>query len=268
MTSPHDPFLRSLIARFLQPGVIGLAIVGSYSRGTQDPYSDVDLDIFVDELPQDSYTLRFLDGKLVSVKYLLLRDEFDSLTKPESAVWAVPGLRQMQILTDEQGELARLRQVALDFDWSTLQAAANDYAACELALCSEEAHKIMGGLLNEDESRVLYASWGMFKDLSFAAAVQAGLMIETENRIFSLIQERFSEHPDWVRAFRLSFGMDVEAGVPAYRTRGLASLDLFEQTAVLFKDILTGENREVTGNTLQLIASFRTSFNPMRLNRK
>ena len=59
------------------------------------------MDIFVDTLPDDTYTLRILSGKLISLKYIRPADEFDSLTKPERAIWAVPGLRQMQILLDE-----------------------------------------------------------------------------------------------------------------------------------------------------------------------
>lgn len=261
MTHTLDPFLETLIARLNKPGVIGLAITGSYSRGVQDEYSDVDLDIFVETLPEDTYTLRLFDGKLVSLKYIRLADEFASLTKPERAIWSVQGLRQMRILLDESGAIARLKQAAIDFKWDALQPAADLYAVKELMSCAEEAQKLMGGLLKENESKVLYASWGMFKNLSFAAAVQAGLMIDTENRIFEMMEMHFSkDHPGWVRAFRLSFGMDVEPGSPAYQTRGLGALDLYEQTALLFKDLRSDDHREVIENTLQLITSFKQSF--------
>lgn len=254
----EDPFFKNLAARLNQPGVVGLALTGSYTRGAQDAHSDVDVDIFVESLPAETYTLRIIDGRLVSLKYLLLRDEYTSLTKPEKAVWAVPGLKQMHILVDETGQLAKLKQTAFDFNWQKLQPAANEYAVAELMGCSEEAQKIIGGLLREDESKALYAAWGMFKNLSYAAAVQAGLMIESENRIFDLMQTHFKENPAWVRAFRLSFGMDVgDADIPAYQTRGHAALDLYQQSALLFADLITDEHREVIENTLKLISSFR-----------
>lgn len=255
----NDPFLVSLIAWLNRPGLIGIAITGSYSRGAQDRYSDVDVDIFVAELPEESYTLHLFNGKLVSLKYLRLADELTSLTKPEKAVWAAPGLRQMKILLDENGELARLKQAAENFNWHNLQTAADDYAVEQLMGCAEEAQKIMGGLMQDSESKVLYASWGMFKNLSFAAAIQAGLMIESENKIFTMIQEHFSDHPAWVYAFRLSFGMDVEDGVPAYKTRGLASLGLYEETAKLFAHIINDKHHKVIGNTLQLISEFKAA---------
>ena len=254
----ENTFFQLLITRFKKEGAIGLSVTGSYSRGAQDAHSDVDLDIFVHELPGDSYTLRIIDGRLVSLKYVRLADELDSLTKPQHAVWAVPGLRNMQILFDESGELAKLKQTALNFKWESLQEAANKYAVEQLSGCSEEAHKIMGGLIKDSESKVLYASWGMFKNLSFAALVQAGLLIETENRVFTIIEEHFGKsHPAWARTFRLSFGMDVNADQPAYKTRGIASIDLYEQTAVLFKDIIHNDHREVIENTLQLISTFK-----------
>jgi len=258
MNPLDDPFIQNLAARLNQPGVIGLALTGSYSRGMQDAHSDVDVDIFVETLPVDSYTLRIIDGRLVSLKYILLRDEYDSLTKPEKAVWAVPGLKQLLILADETGQIAKLKQTAFDFNWQKLQPAANQYAVDELMGCSEEAQKIIGGLLHEDESKVMYAAWGMFKNLSYAAAVQAGLMIESENRIFDLMQAHFKENPAWIRAFRLSFGMDAgDANVPAYQTRGHAALDLYQQSALLFADLITDEHREVIENTLKLISTFR-----------
>lgn len=258
MKLPEDPFIKSLVARLNQPGVIGLALAGSYSRGTQDSLSDVDVDIFVESLPDETYTLRILDGKLVSLKYILAADEYVSLTKPEKAIWAVPGLRQMSILLDETGQLAKLKQAAHDFNWADLQDAANAYAVAELMGCAEESQKVIGGLLQKNESKVLYAAWGMFKNLSHAAAVQAGLMIDSENRIFTIMQEHFSNNHTWVCALRLSFGMDIgDVNVPAYQTRGNASLDLYEQTAILFKDIIHDKHREVIENTLQLISSYK-----------
>jgi predicted nucleotidyltransferase len=256
----NDPFIKKLITEIHQPNIIGFAVTGSYARGENSQYSDVDLDIFVENLPEkDSYTLRLFDGRLVSLKYICIADEFESLKKPESAIWAVPGLKQMQILLDESGELAKLKQAAYDFNWADLQEAANKFAVENLMGCAEEAHKIIGGLLQKNESKVLYASWGMFKNLSFAAAVQVGLMIESENKIFSMMESHFIDHPEWVRLFRLSFGMDVEANVPAWQTRGKASLDLYEQTAVLFEKIINDKHREVIVDTLQLISSYKKS---------
>lgn len=250
----QDSFLPSLIARLDPPGDVGVAITGSHARGENLDHSDVDLDIFVSELPAETYTLRLFNGKLISLKYLLLKDEYESLTRPERAVWAVPGLRQMQILQDEKGEITTLKQAAFDFNWADLQNAADEYAAEKLMGCAEEAHKIISGLAKNHESKVLYASWGLFNELSFSVIVQAGLMIDSENRVFDIIQDHLGlDHP-WTRAFRLSFGMDcVDPNVPAYQTRGKAALELYLETGVLFREIIPGHHREVIDHTVQLI---------------
>jgi hypothetical protein len=55
--------------------------------------------------------------------------------------------------------------------------------------CAEEVHKILNGLDRGHESTVLYATWGLVKNMLEAVAVQRGVMIVSENRYFDLIQE-------------------------------------------------------------------------------
>ncbi len=254
MNTLEDSFINSLIARLDPPGDVGIAIAGSHARAENNEYSDVDLDIFVTKLPEETYTLRLFNGKLVSLKYILLADEYASMTKPQTAVWAVPGLRQMQIVQDESGQIAKLRQAALDFVWDDLQAAADEYSADTLMTCAEEAHKIIDALAKNHESKVLYASWGMFKELSFCVLIQAGLMIDSENRAFDIMQNHLGADHPWTRALRLSFGMDIGGpNIPPYQIRGKAALELYVQTAVLFKKIIRDRHREVIDHTLRLI---------------
>ena len=118
-----DPFLQSALTNIDSPDVIGVGIVGSYARGQESKYSDVDFDIFVSKLsenPYDRYTLRYWDDKLISLKYTLLDDERSALENPRRAIWAVPGLRGMRILLDTDGSMAALQQAAQEFDWSSL----------------------------------------------------------------------------------------------------------------------------------------------------
>lgn len=249
--------MQSLIAWVNRPGVVGIAITGSYSRGQQDAYSDVDLDIFVDELPKDSYTLKIFDEKLISLKYVKAQNEYDGLRNPQIAIWAVPGLSRLQIVMDERGEIAKLKQAALDFRWDDLQDAANEFAVEELMGNAEEAHKIMSGLVQKSESKVIYAAWGLFKNLAEAVAVQSGLMIETENHYLKTIMEHVGTDHPWTQAFRFAFGLDTKTDEPAWKTRGEATLELYQQTALRFKNLSWGKHQEVIENTLQLIDEFQ-----------
>ena len=249
-----DPFIKSVLNKIESPDVIGVGIVGSYSRGQESKYSDVDFDIFVSRLPEneyDRYTLRYWDGKLVSLKYALFDDELDALTKPRRAIWAVPGLRGMKIVLDKDGALTELQKVAQKFEWSLLQPAADEFAAEALMGNAEEVHKILSGLDRGHESTVLYATWGLVKNTLEAVAVQRGIMIVSENRYFDLIQKSVGMDTKWVGAFRTAWGLNSTSS--QYQSRGAAALTLYRLTAAMFDGFIQDHHREVIQNTLRLI---------------
>ncbi len=249
-----DSFLQSALAQIDSPNVIGVGIVGSYSRGQESKHSDVDFDIYVSKLPANSYdryTLRYWDEKLVSLKYTLLDEERSALKDPRRAIWAVPGLRGMKILLDKDGSLSALQKAAQNFDWSPLQPAADEFAAEEIMGNAEEAHKILSGLVRGHESTVLYATWGLVKNMLEAVAVQRGLLIVSENRYFDLIQESVGRDSKWTRAFRTAWGLDPNAC--QYQSRGAAALTLYCLSAAMFDALIPEKHREVVNKTLQRI---------------
>ena len=249
-----DLFIPSVLERIGSPDVVGVGIVGSYSRGQESKYSDVDFDIFVNKVPEnpyDRYTLRYWDRKLVSLKYTLLDDERSALTNPRRAIWAVPGLRGMKIVLDKDGSLTVLQKAAHAFDWSSLQSAADEFAAEEVMGCAEESHKILNGLARGNESTVLYAVWGLVSNMLEAVAVQRGLMIVSENRYFDLIQDAVGRDSKWTRAFRSAWGLDPNAS--QYQSRGAAALTLYRLTASMFHDLIPKKHRAVVNTTLCLI---------------
>jgi predicted nucleotidyltransferase len=257
MPSPSETFLRSLLARLDSPNLVGIAYAGSHARGQAGPHSDVDLQVYVRTLPEsefDQYTLRRWDGRLVSLHFNTVEAERSNLFHPERALWAVPGLQQAVILLDKDGSLAELKQAAASFDWSVLQPLADQFAVEQLMGCAEENHKILNGLARSHESSVLYAIWGMLKGLCSAVLVQRGLMIETENRYFDLIQESVGRESDWTRAFRMALGADsIPDGIPPFEARGKAALALYCYTANMFEPIITDQHREVIQSTITLI---------------
>jgi hypothetical protein len=249
-----DPFIQFALAQIDSPDVLGVAIVGSYARGQAGKYSDVDFDIFVSRVPEnpyDRYTLRYWENKLVSLKYTLLDEERSALTSPRRAIWAVPGLHGMRILLDKAGSMAALQQAAQEFEWSPLQPAADEYAAEEIMGTTEEAHKILNGLAREHESTVLYASWGLVKNMLEAVAVQRGILIISENRYFDLIQDSVGRDSEWTRAFRTAWGLDP--GGSGYQQRGAAALALYHLSAELFDRLIPDKHRDVVNKTIHLI---------------
>ena len=253
-----DSLLQSILKKIDSPYVIGVGIVGSYARGQESRFSDVDFDIFVRRLPEDPYdryTLRYWDAKLVSLKYTLLDDERAALTNPRRAIWAVPGLRGMKIILDKDGSLAELQKAAQEFDWSPLQPAANEFVAEEIMSSAEEVHKILNGLTRGHESSVLYATWGLVKNMLEAVAVQRGIMIVSENRYFDLIQDSMGRGLQWTTAFRTAWGLDPVSS--QYQARGMAALQLYRLSAALFDEWIPEKHRIVVNYTLQRIQEAR-----------
>ena len=249
-----DPFLQSVLEKIDSPDVIGVSIVGSYARGQEGRYSDVDVDIYVSKMPEkqyDGHTLRYWDGKLVSLKYALLEDELTALTNPRRAIWVVPGLNGMRIVLDRDGSLAELQKMAQKFDWLLLQSDADEFAAEQVMHCAEEAHKILNGLARGNESTVLYAVWGLVSNMLEVVAVQRGIMIVSENRYFDLIQDAVGRDTKWVGAFRAAWGLDSASS--QYQSRGAAALKLYRLTAAMFDGLIPEKHRDVVNNTLWLI---------------
>jgi len=249
-----DPFIQSILEKIDSPDVIGVGIVGSYARGQEAKYSDVDIDIYVSKMPEnlyDRYTLRYWDNKLVSLKYTLLDDELEALSNPRRAIWAVPGLQGMKIILDKDGSLAELQKMAQKFDWLLLQPAADEFAAEEIMGNVEEVHKILSGLARGHESTVLYATWGLVKNMLEAVAVQRGIMIVSENRYFDLIQSSVGNDTKWVSAFRTAWGLDYASS--QYQSRGVAALKLYRLTAAMFDGLIPEKHREVVKQTLKRI---------------
>jgi len=249
-----DPFIQSILEKIDSPDVIGVGIVGSYARGQESKYSDVDFDIFVSKQPEnpyDRYTLRYWDGKLVSLKYTLLEDEREALTNPRRAIWAVSGLSGMRIVLDKDGSLSELQKLAQKFDRSLLQNSADEFAAEQVMHCAEEVHKILNGLARGHESTVLYAVWGLVSNILEAVAVQRGIMIVSENRYFDLIQDAVGRDTKWVGVFRTAWGLDSMSS--QYQSRGAAALKLYRLTAAMFDGLIPEKHREVVNHTLRLI---------------
>jgi hypothetical protein len=257
-----EPELAELTARFGgdddDGGVEALGLTGSYARGQATALSDVDLLRFVAAEPEgqrERYRLWLVDGRLVSVSTTTLASKRAELARPETAIWAVGGLRQTRILADRMGGLAALVAEARAFTWTPiLRAAAADHVSDTLAGLAEEAYKALGARARGDESAMLYATLGLQQVLIRVALVARGVLLESENQWFDAALRLEPPDSRWQRLLRVVVGYDAPpAGMPPARGRTDAALWLYVEATRLLADMLTAEDAALVAATVARI---------------
>jgi hypothetical protein len=158
-------------------------------------------------------------------------------------------------LLDKDGSITALKEFAAKITWEALQTSANAYASWNLSGCTEEIYKILAGLARQNESKTLYAVWGLTRELANSLLIQRGILIQTENAFIDLVQETAVRSSEWTRQFRLAAGLDLlPPQTPAYLGYGVASLRLYRETARLLQNILLPEDASIVTQTLAIIA--------------
>jgi hypothetical protein len=252
--------MMDLIKTDFAPGSVGLLLTGSFARGEASLYSDIDLLKFVNDIPADPqkrYMLFVRQGYLISVTTTSVNAKEAEMQKPEQAIWCVPGLRQSQVVYDPWSYLHHLRKKAFSFEWEpSLQKEADQYASSQIWGYAEEAHKVLSALIRKDESALLYGISGIYLAMPRILAVQQGLMIRSENSLFSQVQEAVGDESDWTKYLRLAMGMNPVESTDWLGLRGRAALQLYGETVAYLKSIIPEQQMTVIQNALNGIKKY------------
>ncbi len=244
--------LAAIVAELDDGDTVGVALTGSYARGDPTDYSDIDVIRFVRDMPAeetDRYRLETRDGRLLSVTTTTVVGMREGLTRPEKAIWAVPGLRQACVLLDSEGALAELKREADAFAWERLGRAADKYVSESVMGYAEEAHKVLTGMALGRESTMLYGTLGLVFGLARAVAVMHRVMVQSDNSYFDQVQDAAGPDSVWTRGFRQAAGLDPGS----VRERGIAGLRLYRETASLASPVLLSEHAGVVDHSLEVM---------------
>src|SRR5258708_5182744 len=122
------------------------------------------------------------------------------MTQPERAIYAVPSVRELRILLDKDGSLARLQQEAFAFRWEPLQPAADAFADNVLQQMPEYVHKLLGGIATRDESMMAFAVGELAHFVTGAVATQRGMLVVSQNTLYRQLWEELGLESAWTRA--------------------------------------------------------------------
>ncbi len=236
------------------PGVHAVAVVGSAARGDANPWSDIDVHAYV-RLPSQKQETRavFIGERLVMIATDTVDDSRAELRTPARAVWAVPAIRDMRILLDQERQLAALRLEAEAFDWSTLRAEAEASECRRLIGSAEYVYKIRAAIERRDESAALHAAGALIGRCTRSVVTARGVLIRTENEYYRKAQE--AAGADWAARHRQCFGLaaDGPLALDAF-AQAVAACELYAETVRVLDDILDPDARAVTSRAVALLA--------------
>ena len=241
------------------PGVHAVAVVGSVARGDASPWSDIDVHAYV-RLPSQKQDARaafmadtaLLGDRLVMIATDTVEDSRAELRSPERAIWAVPAIRDMRILLDQERQLAALKQEAEAFDWSTLRVAAEASERRRLAASAEYLYKIRAAIERRDEPAALHAAGALIGRCTRSIVTARGVLIRTENEYYRKAQQ--AAGPEWAKRHRHCFGIawDGPVALDAF-AQALAAAQLYAETVRVLDDILDAESRDITARAIALL---------------
>jgi predicted nucleotidyltransferase len=238
------PALESVTQELMDAGVQAVALTGSWAR--KDAHAESDLDILV--LGEGSpYRLEQRDGLLLSVSSLSFEHASETMRRPESACFVVPGWRDAKILYDPEGLANHLHQEAQAWTWEVLEEQRLPWVTEEITDFAEEVHKL-AGLLERDQLMGAAAQRAVLSlRLAPVMAVHEKLLYRTENELWQTVAEALG--PEWTAAQEKALGLtpvDLQAGC-------LAALELYALAAKRIRDTLDERQTPVIKYACEII---------------
>ena len=256
---PEGTLLR-IIDKFATDTVSAAALTGSFAREDADRYSDIDLLLFDETLPNGKSPVKQLTvrhDRLISLTTATAgfwREHFDW---PSTAVYTVPAFRNLRPLFDQTGVLAELVERAQSFSWDPLQTAADEFVREKVVQQAEVAHKLLSGIERREPERLAVYAWEIVNELSLAVAVHRRIFIESGNHTFAEVCRAQGIESPWTQVHRRASGKNggVDGGSTVLE-RGVAALRLYQMTATIIEDLLQLEGSEATRHATLGISSF------------
>ncbi|MGH2507856.1 MAG: nucleotidyltransferase domain-containing protein [Ktedonobacteraceae bacterium] len=244
--------VSTLLAEFDDPDAfVGAMLVGSAARGDMSKYSDVDLIFFSRMNPDDDrtkYKLEYRNNCLISLSVRSLSASQAALSSPVEAISVVQGLREGVILRDsDAGALADLQAAADQFMWTPeLTAEANRLASYYLMGNAEEVHKVLRGLLENEDIALLNGTWGLATTMPLVVALRYGILSRGDNLFRAQVCQVVGVDSPWAQYHAIAIGSSPgPSGFSQLSQQAVGAFWLFEETVHQCSGSLLHEDRQV-----------------------
>jgi len=248
-----QPKFETIAERYRSPGVLAIALMGSFARGSSGLYSDVDIVCLRDSDPKgESAETHLIDGQFVVISDVGPSMVSDWFSKPEEATTCIAGVRAARPLWDPNSNFEGIKNRAIAFVWDAeMQDKANAYASEAMVGWIEEAQKGLEGLRRHDIGRMLNARYGLSWGLTKVVRVQRGILISGDNASYTEVLADIGAESIWAELSRHAFGL---SGLPL-SGQVKAGLRLYAETARMLDDIFREQDRLVVHEVVRRINS-------------
>jgi predicted nucleotidyltransferase len=250
-----DALLDKLVVELDDETVRAIILRGSYARGDAvPPYSDVDLVRIVQEMPDRTHQKQYIwrEGYLISISTRTISAYRERLAKPERAFLDVAGVLKSCILVDKDGDFSKLQQEVKEFQWESLQAAANTHASQLMVEHTEVVLPTLKALVLHDATALSDMILDLISALTEAFAVQRGVLVMKGSTYFHEVQAMAGLDSAWTHYHRCAAGIDPDT-IPSIENRSIAALRLYQETARLVQPYLHPDHWEAIEPVLSMI---------------
>ena len=230
------------------PAVRAIVLLGSAGRGDATPWSDLDVERWVERASDRRDDLvSLLDDRLLIIHTRVVAEVRDELRSPERAIWAVPAYRDMRVLRDPYGDAASIGKDARQFEWTVLRDNAVGVTRLNLAKSAEYVFKLRAASEQRDEGSASHATVALAGRCARAVAVARGVLVRTENEYYAKVWDVAGSA--WKREHRAALGLD---GGGAF-AQAVAACRLYEETVRLLDDVVDDDTRRITARAIAVM---------------
>ena len=166
-------------------GAVSLVIVGSWSRGTPGPLSDLDV-ICLGDGPE--YELEADGQTLVAWAWRSFDDQRKRFELPEVGALEAAAWREARIVFDHHDQAFHLQQLAVTWTWDRIGDSADRWLAEEFSGLAEEMHKILAASSAGRQRLALIQIRYVAIRLHWLAAVHLRHEAESENDLWDVVE--------------------------------------------------------------------------------